>query len=239
VRKLIKRVSHINRQSFGTAPFGFPKQVIDGKGNRGHGFIGTFTLSLVHLVDQFLQPPYLYELPKYWGIVEKKTDKIYIIPKTSIPMLPPEALPKGFTYGRVATPPAAAKAPAAAPAAVKAPAAAAEVKAPAVADLKAAAANVATPPPAPAAKVARSVDENIAAARKYLIPTGYGLPNEGKALGEVLDASQKLGTHVLRILAGRIDGMAIPNPFVATSKEEKQVKAAAEFLLDNAAPVAA
>ena len=111
-----------------------------------------------------------------------------------------------------------------------------------MADLKAAAASAATPAPvgaAPVPKSARSVEENIAAARKYLIPTGYGLPNEGKALGEVLDASQKLGTHVLRILAGRIDGMAIPNPFVANSKEEKQVKAAAEFLLDNSAPVAA
>jgi hypothetical protein len=73
-------------------------------------------------------------------------------------------------------------------------------------------------------------EEQIKKARAYTIPSGHDFPNEGKTYGEVLEASQIVGLQVLKLVAGRAEGV---EPFVAKTPAEKSARSAAIYLLDH------
>jgi hypothetical protein len=80
----------------------------------------------------------------------------------------------------------------------------------------------------PASK--RSEEEMVAAARKYVVPTGVGLPSEGKELGAVIDENKVLAVKLLRIISGNTENPKAMK-FQPRTDEDKKLVKAADFLL--------
>ena len=172
-----------------------------------------------------------------WGIGRYlyKLDMAYVpcsekgfIKPSDYPRLPDWALPKGYIYpssngngggsnGNGTSKPAAAK-----PAAPKA-----EVK------------PEAAQAPAAEAKTAAGTDSKaLERARAYTVPVGF--PEAGKTLGDLLDTSKpELANRILRILAGKTEGMKLSKAFEPQTDEENKVRLAAAYILEHTLPVAA
>ncbi len=141
-------------------------------------------------------------------MVNKKTEKFYEIPDTSIPRLPAFAPPEGFAYGKVTSVTSAVRTN---ETEVKADAKVEKADKPTIPAQKGTPAKADARPADPAPAKAEAADgDKVPRAKGYKVPKGYNLPNEGKTLGEVLDANQTLGVHLLRDLSGKTDGKKMP-----------------------------
>ena len=91
---------------------------------------------------------------------------------------------------------------------------------------------------AEAKTVAGTDPKALERARAYTVPAGF--PEAGKPLGDLLDTSKpELANRILRILAGKTEGMKLSKAFEPQTDEENKVRLAAAYILEHTLPVAA